>query len=72
LRSASSARAGGDHDDVRRYLVAGFWGLLVSTVGIFVPLFLWVLIVAPLLAQHRENANVQSLSKQLMPQSGTS
>src|SRR5205807_9194229 len=41
------------------YLVAGFWGSLVSTVGIFLPSFLLVLIAAPLLARHRENANVQ-------------
>src|SRR5690242_7899135 len=41
------------------YLVAGFWGSLVSTVGIFLPSFLLVLIVAPLLARHRENPNVQ-------------
>src|SRR5215510_1457073 len=33
------------------YLVAGFWGSLVSTVGIFLPSFLLVLIVAPLLAR---------------------
>ena len=31
------------------YLVAGFWGSLVSTVGIFLPSFLLVLIAAPLL-----------------------
>ena len=30
------------------YLVAGFWGSLVSTIGIFLPSFLLVLIVAPL------------------------
>jgi chromate transporter len=41
------------------YLVAGFWGSLVSTIGIFLPSFLLVLIVAPLLARHRGNANVQ-------------
>lgn len=41
------------------YLVAGFWGSLVSTVGIFLPSFLFVLIAAPLLARHRGNANVQ-------------
>ncbi len=45
------------------YLVAGFWGSLVSTVGIFLPSFLLVLIVAPLLARHRENANVQGFVK---------
>jgi chromate transporter len=45
------------------YLVAGFLGSLVSTVGIFLPSFLLVLIVAPLLARHRENANVQGFVK---------
>ncbi len=45
------------------YLVAGFWGSLVSTVGIFLPSFLLVLIVAPLLARHRANANVQGFVK---------
>ena len=29
------------------YLVAGFWGSLVSTIGIFLPSFLLILIVAP-------------------------
>lgn len=45
------------------YLVAGFWGSLVSTIGIFLPSFLLVLIVAPILARHRENANVQGFIK---------
>jgi len=45
------------------YLVAGFWGSLVSTVGIFLPSFLFVLIVAPLLARHRGNPNVQGFVK---------
>jgi chromate transporter len=45
------------------YLVAGFWGSLVSTVGIFLPSFLLVLIVAPLLARHRGNENVQGFVK---------
>jgi chromate transporter len=45
------------------YLVAGFWGSLVSTVGIFLPSFLLVLIVAPVLARHRGNANVQGFVK---------
>jgi len=45
------------------YLVAGFWGSLVSTVGIFLPSFLLVLIVAPLLARHRANPNVQGFVK---------
>jgi chromate transporter len=41
------------------YLVAGFWGALVSTVGIFFPSFILVLIAAPLLVRHRSNRNVQ-------------
>jgi chromate transporter len=45
------------------YLVAGFWGSVVSTVGIFLPSFLLVLIVAPILARHRGNANVQGFVK---------
>ena len=45
------------------YLVAGFWGSVVSTVGIFLPSFLFVLIAAPLLARHRGNANVQGFVK---------
>jgi chromate transporter len=45
------------------YLVAGFWGSLVSTIGIFLPSFLLVLIAAPLLARHRANTNVQGFVK---------
>jgi chromate transporter len=45
------------------YLVAGFWGSLVSTVGIFLPSFILVLVAAPLLARHRGNANVQGFVK---------
>jgi len=45
------------------YLVAGFWGALVSTVGIFLPSFLLVLIVAPLMLRHRANPNVQGFVK---------
>jgi chromate transporter len=45
------------------YLVAGFWGSLVSTIGIFLPSFLLVLIVAPILARHRSNANVAGFVK---------
>ena len=45
------------------YLVAGFWGSLISTIGIFLPSFLLVLIVAPLLARHRTNPNVQGFVK---------
>src|SRR5499427_6597640 len=45
------------------YLVAGFWGSLVSTVGIFFPSFILVLIAAPLLARYRLNPNVQGFVK---------
>jgi chromate transporter len=45
------------------YLVAGFWGSLVSTIGIFFPSFLLVLVAAPLLARHRGNTNVQGFIK---------
>jgi chromate transporter len=45
------------------YLVAGFWGSLVATVGIFLPSFLLILFVAPILIRHRENSNVQGFVK---------
>ena len=45
------------------YLVAGFWGSLVSTVGIFLPSFIFVLVAAPLLAKYRLNPNVQGFVK---------
>src|SRR5580704_1648025 len=45
------------------YLVAGFWGSVVSAIGIFLPSFLLVLIAAPLLARHRGNPNVQGFVK---------
>lgn len=45
------------------YLVAGFWGSLISTIGIFLPSFLIVLIVAPILLRHRGNPNVQGFVK---------
>jgi chromate transporter len=45
------------------YLVAGFWGSLVSTIGIFFPSFILVLVVAPILARHRGNPNVQGFVK---------
>lgn len=45
------------------YLVAGPLGSLVSTVGIFLPSFLLILIVAPMLMRHRNNPNVQGFVK---------
>ena len=45
------------------YLVAGFWGSLAATVGIFLPSFLLVLIAAPLLARYRKNPHVQGFVK---------
>jgi chromate transporter len=45
------------------YLVAGFWGSLVATIGIFLPSFLLVLIVAPILVRYRTNLNVQGFIK---------
>ena len=45
------------------FLVAGFWGSLTATVGIFLPSFIFVLVAAPLLVRHRANANVQGFIK---------
>src|SRR5438067_4236082 len=45
------------------YLVAGFWGSLVSTIGIFLPSFLFVLLVAPILVRNRANLNVKGFVK---------
>jgi chromate transporter len=45
------------------FLVAGFWGSLVSTIGIFLPSLIFVLIIAPILMRHRGNANVQGFIK---------
>jgi chromate transporter len=45
------------------YLVAGFWGSLVATVGIFLPSFLLILFVAPILVRHRNNSYVQGFVK---------
>jgi hypothetical protein len=43
--------------------VAGFWGSLVATVGIFPPSFLLILFVAAILIRHRDNSNVQGFVK---------
>lgn len=45
------------------YLVAGFWGSLAATIGIFLPSFLLVLIAAPILARKRTHPGVQGFVK---------
>ena len=45
------------------FIVGGFWGSLVATVGIFLPSFLFVLIAAPILVRHGGNSNVQGFVK---------
>ena len=45
------------------YLVAGFWGAAISTIGIFLPSFLLVLIVAPILVRHRAQPDVRGFVK---------
>ncbi|MBV9875987.1 MAG: chromate efflux transporter [Verrucomicrobia bacterium] len=45
------------------YLVGGFWGSLVATVGIFLPSFLLILFIAPILIRHRNNLIVQGFVK---------
>jgi chromate transporter len=45
------------------FLVAGFWGSVVSTIGIFLPSFAYVLIVAPILMRRRGDPNVQGFIK---------
>jgi chromate transport protein ChrA len=45
------------------YLVAGFWGATFSTIGIFLPSFLFVLLVAPILIRHRAQSDVRGFVK---------
>jgi len=44
-------------------LLDGLWGSVASTIGIFLPSFLLVLIVAPILIRYRQNPNVQGFIK---------
>jgi chromate transporter len=45
------------------YLVGGFWRSLIAIVGIFLPSFLLILFVAPILVRHRNNSYVQGFVK---------
>src|SRR5438128_7459618 len=45
------------------YLVAGFWGSLVATIGIFLPSFVLVLVAASALRRYRKNRYVQGFVK---------
>jgi chromate transporter len=45
------------------YLVAGFWGATVSTIGIFLPSFLFVLLIAPILIRQRARPDVRGFVK---------
>src|SRR5712675_245370 len=45
------------------YLVAGFWGALIATIGIFLPSFILVQLAAPVLAAHRANRYIQGFVK---------
>jgi len=44
-------------------LLGGLWGSLASTIGIFLPSFLLVLLVAPILVRYRQKPNVQGFIK---------
>lgn len=45
------------------FLVAGFWGAVAATVGIFLPSFILVLVAAPLLIRFRSNRAIQGFVK---------
>ncbi len=45
------------------FLVAGLWGAVAATAGIFLPSFVLVLVAAPLLARHRSSRYVQGFIK---------
>jgi chromate transporter len=45
------------------FLVAGFWGSVAATVGIFLPSFILVLVAAPLLVRYRSNRAIQGFVK---------
>ena len=45
------------------FLVAGFWGSVAATIGIFLPSFGFVLVGAPVLTRYRGNANVKGFVK---------
>ncbi|HLY06155.1 MAG TPA: chromate efflux transporter [Rhizomicrobium sp.] len=45
------------------FLVGGFWGSLASTIAIFLPSFVLILVAAPLLQRHRSNSSVQGFIK---------
>ena len=45
------------------YLVAGFWGAVAATVGIFLPSFLLILIAASILRRYRVDSIVQGFVK---------
>jgi chromate transporter len=45
------------------FLVAGFWGSVAATVGIFLPSFILVLVAAPLLVRYRSNRAIQGFIK---------
>jgi chromate transporter len=48
---------------LRGSLLEGLCGSLVSTIGIFLPSFLLILIVAPILVRYRSNPNIQGFIK---------